>query len=206
MSDEYAVLACANFTWRHCTLFTLPSESLSRQLIVLCSYKRFHLLGWSYIVICSRPALTTSMNSFLSTLMIFTFGYQLSLAGEKIMYSPELLFYHDVSIQGKLIAPEWKVYYLCRNLILSKKIFQKNGVYSNSAIAIRILKYILILPWQRQKIFLYEIYSSWNFTWHKKVLVVSISLSGHSNEKIVLFHKFGLVLRFTLDRSCHRLP
>ncbi|MCD4541946.1 glycosyltransferase, group 2 family protein, partial [Klebsiella pneumoniae subsp. pneumoniae] len=27
----------------------------------------------------------------------------------------------------------------------------KNGVYSNSAIAIRILKYILILPWQRQK-------------------------------------------------------
>ncbi|HIE8958646.1 TPA: glycosyltransferase, group 2 family protein, partial [Klebsiella pneumoniae] len=53
--------------------------------------------------------------------------------------------------QGKLIAPEWKVYYLCRNLILSKKIFQKNGVYSNSAIAIRILKYILILPWQRQK-------------------------------------------------------
>ncbi|PXJ48403.1 hypothetical protein DMR22_27015 [Klebsiella pneumoniae] len=34
---------------------------------------------------------------------------------------------------------------------LSKKIFQKNGVYSNSAIAIRILKYILILPWQRQK-------------------------------------------------------
>ncbi|MBL9886575.1 hypothetical protein JNS31_24345, partial [Klebsiella pneumoniae] len=69
----------------------------------------------------------------------------------QIMYSPELLFYHDVSIQGKLIAPEWKVYYLCRNLILSKKIFQKNGVYSNSAIAIRILKYILILPWQRQK-------------------------------------------------------
>ncbi|MHB6580984.1 glycosyltransferase family protein, partial [Klebsiella pneumoniae] len=106
-------------------------------------------------MVIHRDLLATSLDYIREQLFIYFddlyFGYQLSLAGEQIMYSPELLFYHDVSIQGKLIAPEWKVYYLCRNLILSKKIFQKNGVYSNSAIAIRILKYILILPWQRQK-------------------------------------------------------
>ncbi|MDZ6209230.1 glycosyltransferase, partial [Klebsiella pneumoniae] len=102
-------------------------------------------------MVIHRDLLTTSLDHIHEQLFIYFddlyFGYQLSLAGEQIMYSPELLFYHDVSIQGKLIAPEWKVYYLCRNLILSKKIFQKNAVYSNSAIAIRILKYILILPW-----------------------------------------------------------
>ena len=106
-------------------------------------------------MVIHRDLLATSLDHIHEQLFIYFddlyFGYQLSLAGEQIMYSPELLFYHDVSIQGKLIAPEWKVYYLCRNLILSKKIFQKNAVYSNSAIAIRILKYILILPWQRQK-------------------------------------------------------
>ncbi|HCD5546530.1 TPA: glycosyltransferase, partial [Klebsiella pneumoniae] len=85
-------------------------------------------------MVIHRDLLTTSLDHIHEQLFIYFddlyFGYQLSLAGEQIMYSPELLFYHDVSIQGKLIAPEWKVYYLCRNLILSKKIFQKNGVYS----------------------------------------------------------------------------
>lgn len=79
------------------------------------------------------------------------FGYALTLDGESICYSPELIFYHDVSIQGKVISPEWKVYYLCRNLILARKIFPKVKVFSNFSILIRLCKYLSILPWQRRK-------------------------------------------------------
>ncbi|ROS24482.1 glycosyltransferase [Raoultella terrigena] len=79
------------------------------------------------------------------------FGYALTLDGQKILYSPELIFYHDVSIQGKIISPEWKVYYLCRNLILARKLFQEVKVFSNFSILIRLCKYLSILPWQRRK-------------------------------------------------------
>ncbi|MBU8944554.1 glycosyltransferase [Klebsiella quasipneumoniae] len=79
------------------------------------------------------------------------FGYALTLDGESICYSPDLIFYHDVSIQGKIISPEWKVYYLCRNLILARKIFSKVKVFSNFSILIRLCKYLSILPWQRRK-------------------------------------------------------
>ncbi|MGS3449323.1 glycosyltransferase [Klebsiella electrica] len=79
------------------------------------------------------------------------FGYQLTLSGEKISYNPQLVFTHDVSIQGKVISPEWKVYYLCRNLILAKRIFTEVAVFSRSSILLRLCKYISILPLQRRK-------------------------------------------------------
>ncbi|STS83810.1 glycosyl transferase [Klebsiella pneumoniae] len=63
-------------------------------------------------MVIHRDLLATSLDYIREQLFIYFddlyFGYQLSLAGEQIMYSPELLFYHDVSIQGKLIAPEWR--------------------------------------------------------------------------------------------------
>ncbi|MRS15080.1 glycosyltransferase [Enterobacteriaceae bacterium RIT691] len=80
------------------------------------------------------------------------FGYQLFLSGEKICYVPELIFNHDVSIQGKVISPEWKAYYLCRNLILSKHIFSHGEIYSNASICLRILKYTILIPWQKRRL------------------------------------------------------
>ncbi|WP_454778857.1 glycosyltransferase [Klebsiella michiganensis] len=84
------------------------------------------------------------------------FGYQLTLDGEAIRYSPEVIFTHDVSIQGKCIVPEWKVYYLCRNLILAKRIFPRVAIFSRLSILLRLIKYVSILPWQRNKLLYFK--------------------------------------------------
>lgn len=91
MSDEYAVLACANFTWRHCTLFTLPRE------FIPAANRSMFVQTVSFVgMVIHRDLLTTSLDHIHEQLFIYFddlyFGYQLSLAGEKIMYSPELLF------------------------------------------------------------------------------------------------------------------
>lgn len=72
------------------------------------------------------------------------FGYQLFIKQYNIIFEPSLRFTHDISHQGKRILPEWKIYYLVRNLILSKFIFPHSQPYGNFAISIRIVKYLLL--------------------------------------------------------------
>ncbi|MBA7934697.1 glycosyltransferase [Klebsiella sp. RHBSTW-00215] len=106
-------------------------------------------------MIIAKDLLSNHIDSIHEELFLYFddlyFGYRLTLSGEKIRYSPELIFSHDVSIQGKSITPEWKVYYLCRNLILAKKIFPRVEVFSSLSILLRLVKYISILPWQHSK-------------------------------------------------------
>ncbi|ELN2738051.1 glycosyltransferase [Pluralibacter gergoviae] len=82
----------------------------------------------------------------------FYFGYHLYLNGETILYTSKVIFRHDVSIQGKVILPTWKVYYLIRNMILSRKFFSDSSLFSTSSIVLRVIKYLLMFPWQREKI------------------------------------------------------
>ena len=82
----------------------------------------------------------------------FYFGYHLYLNGETIQYTPQVVFRHDVSIQGKSIQPSWKVYYLVRNLILSKRLFSRKPVFTTATIILRVIKYFLLIPWQKEKI------------------------------------------------------
>ncbi|AFJ46553.1 glycosyltransferase [Shimwellia blattae] len=79
------------------------------------------------------------------------FGYRLSSDGCSILFCPELRFRHDVSIQGRCINPEWKIYYLIRNLFLGQKYFPDRPVFSYGAIYLRIIKYIAQLPFQKNK-------------------------------------------------------
>ncbi|EBS3610689.1 TPA: glycosyltransferase [Salmonella enterica subsp. enterica serovar Welikade] len=79
------------------------------------------------------------------------FGYALTSSGKNIRYSPELRFTHDISIQNKIIYPEWKVYYLCRNLLLTGKVRPGVRIFGIPAIAVRLVKYLALLPWQRNK-------------------------------------------------------
>lgn len=72
------------------------------------------------------------------------FGYHLFLQKYNIMFEPGLKFTHDISYQGNRIFPEWKVYYLIRNLIFSRFIFDRNHPYGKFAISIRIFKYLLL--------------------------------------------------------------
>lgn len=84
------------------------------------------------------------------------FGYHLDLAGVEISFIPDITFIHDVSIQGKKISPEWKVYYLCRNMILSRRFFGREKAFCYAAIMIRLMKYIFILPYQDNKILYFK--------------------------------------------------
>ena len=90
----------------------LPSVSRA------CAVQTVSFVG----MIIQRDVLQKRLHSIHDELFLYFddlyFGYQLTLDGEAIRYSPEVIFTHDVSIQGKCIVPEWKVYYLCRNLLL----------------------------------------------------------------------------------------
>lgn len=79
------------------------------------------------------------------------FSHHLSLDGHKFLYVPQLIFTHDISIAGNSITPAWKVYYLIRNLILSKKYFKSNGPYSSVGVMLRIIKAFLNLSKQDNK-------------------------------------------------------
>lgn len=79
------------------------------------------------------------------------FGYKLFLKGCNIIFEPGLKFSHDISHQGKRVLPEWKIYYLVRNLIVSKFIFSRSFPFGNFAISMRIVKYLLLTFFQAQK-------------------------------------------------------
>ncbi|MDM6977732.1 glycosyltransferase, partial [Klebsiella michiganensis] len=124
----------------------LPSVSRA------CAVQTVSFVG----MIIQRDVLQKRLHSIHDELFLYFddlyFGYQLTLDGEAIRYSPEVIFTHDVSIQGKCIVPEWKVYYLCRNLILEKTIFPRVAIFSRLSILLRLIKYVSILPWQRNKL------------------------------------------------------
>ncbi|MBJ3817050.1 glycosyltransferase [Shimwellia pseudoproteus] len=94
-------------------------------------------------------------NDIYSELFIYFddlyFGYRLSLDGCSILFSPDLRFRHDVSIQGRCVTPEWKIYYLIRNLLLGTAYFPQKPLFSRGAICLRVFKYIAQLPFQRNK-------------------------------------------------------
>ncbi|EDH7673340.1 hypothetical protein CB583_06845 [Salmonella enterica subsp. enterica serovar Typhimurium] len=106
-------------------------------------------------MIIDRKVLNNHLNDIHDELFLyyddFFFGYKLVLSGQKIRYSPEIKFIHDISIHGKCICPEWKVYYLCRNLLLLRKLLPVPRIFSVLSIVLRLSKYLAILPWQRKK-------------------------------------------------------
>lgn len=80
------------------------------------------------------------------------FSYRLSQQGYRFRYSPELMFLHDVPASQGGITPPWKVYYLVRNLLLSRMLFEKHErPYSLGAIVLRIAKYLLSFTSQGKK-------------------------------------------------------
>lgn len=128
----------------------LPSVSRA------CAVQTVSFVG----MIIQRDVLQKRLHSIHDELFLYFddlyFGYLLTLDGEAIRYSPEVIFTHDVSIQGKCIVPEWKVYYLCRNLILAKRIFPRVAIFSRLSILLRLIKYVSILPWQRNKLLYFK--------------------------------------------------
>ena len=79
------------------------------------------------------------------------FAWHLKLNGCRIRYSPELVFIHDVPPAKKGIYPQWKVYYLVRNLLLCRYFFRQKSPYTTGAIMIRVFKYLLTVATQTHK-------------------------------------------------------
>jgi len=111
----------------------------------------------SFVGACiNKKVLDANLNSIRTDLFIYYddlyFGYDLSLQGLNIRFSPELLFKHDINLNSKNIYPEWKVYYLIRNLLLSLTIYKRNRPYSFQSIIFRLVKYFLLTVRQKNKV------------------------------------------------------
>lgn len=78
------------------------------------------------------------------------FSYHLILNGIKLSYLPKLVMKHDVSNNTAAI-PSWKLYYLIRNMILSRNEFGITSPFSKVFIAARLIKYILLSLKQKNK-------------------------------------------------------
>ncbi|MBK0092096.1 glycosyltransferase [Erwinia sp. S59] len=68
----------------------------------------------------------------------------LNLIGHKINFRIELEFIHDVIASTNWDNQEWKIYYLSRNLLLSKSLYHNVEYFSLSAKVFRIIKYALV--------------------------------------------------------------
>ncbi|MRT42184.1 glycosyltransferase [Enterobacteriaceae bacterium RIT702] len=79
------------------------------------------------------------------------YSWSLKNLGCKMIYNPELIFHHDVVESTSAILP-WKIYYLARNLILSRKIFPSEPPFSILSIILRLSKYIYMVKKSNNKI------------------------------------------------------
>lgn len=79
------------------------------------------------------------------------YSWSLKKMGCKMIYNPELIFHHDVVESSSAILP-WKIYYLARNLILSRKMFPSEPPFSLFSIILRLCKYICMAKNSNNKI------------------------------------------------------
>lgn len=97
--------------------------------------------------IISRKVLEQNWKEIKDKLFIYyddvIFSWYLTKKNIKIKYEPSLIYYHDINQINTGLMPEWKVYYLIRNLILSRKIYGADSFYSHPAIIFRLAKYLI---------------------------------------------------------------
>ncbi|MGC0934809.1 glycosyltransferase [Pantoea agglomerans] len=120
------------------------------------SFKSSECVTLSFVgTIIKRDVLVSSINYIHHELFIYYddvyFSHHLIQAGHKFKYEPELVFTHDVSIQGKSIKPVWKIYYLIRNLILCRSLFSQGHPFSYLSILLRLCKALALIPAQDNK-------------------------------------------------------
>lgn len=124
----------------------LPNESVSGTVAT------FSFVG----LIIDKQILVDNVSSIYQELFIYYDDLYLSKAltdkGVKIRYSPEIIFKHDIPEGGRSITPEWKVYYLVRNLFLARHLSKTLQVYSTPAIIIRVIKYLALTIRQERKL------------------------------------------------------
>lgn len=80
------------------------------------------------------------------------FSYAAWLSGERLLYFPVVTFIHDVENELNGICPEWKVYYLVRNVFLGKFFFKTRSPFGWLSVFFRVVKYSSQVWQQKNKI------------------------------------------------------
>ncbi len=99
-------------------------------------------------------------------------------------------------------VPEWKVYYLCRNLLLLTLPRSRDIQCSFYSITL-LSKYLAILPWQRKKFRYLYFYLAGALHEGLKGISGEISLAGREEMKrLCYFGQFRLVLLIYWTGTC----
>ncbi|WP_024528597.1 glycosyltransferase [Serratia fonticola] len=111
--------------------------------------RRSEVATFSFVgAIIHRDVLALNYQEIHEDLFIYFddvyFSYHLTQLGQRILYCPELVFVHDVILNAN-IYKTWKLYYLVRNLILSRKFFGDKGPFTSAAVSLRTVK--IVLSW-----------------------------------------------------------
>ncbi|WP_241650300.1 glycosyltransferase [Rosenbergiella collisarenosi] len=73
------------------------------------------------------------------------YGYYLYLSGYRLHYQPSIKMYHDIGGRPVGNIAAWKIYYLVRNMLLSRCIFKNDSFFTPVAILFRVTKYFLLV-------------------------------------------------------------
>lgn len=124
----------------------LPNTELSQVV------SSFSFVG----LIINKQLLDRNINYIYEELFIYYddlyFAHMLSENGCKIRFCTEIVFLHDIPRSAEGITPEWKVYYLVRNLILAGRLPGNVKIYSIPAVSFRVMKYIVYSIRQKNKL------------------------------------------------------
>ena len=166
---NYSALSCrvVNFQGQICEMnlpFRKVPESIKQDIHYLLNASHFQPSTEHYeecetlsfvgsiikrdLIASSLPFLHDDLFIYYDDLFI---SFHLSKLGHKFLYCPDLIFTHDVSINNGIIIPEWKVYYLVRNLLLSLHIFSSKRPFTIFGIFLRTVKYLLLILKQPDK-------------------------------------------------------
>lgn len=98
-------------------------------------------------MVIAQPLLATHLNYIHEDLFIYYddvyFSHHMVLTGQTILYLPDTTVIHTVASNYTVEEP-WKIYYLIRNLLLSKFIFGKKQPFRLFTKLAKITKYFLL--------------------------------------------------------------
>jgi len=129
----------------------------NRDAFIADSEQRQPVESFSFVgAILSKEYIIRNLSGLHSELFIYFddlyFSYSSILKGDEIVYFPDVIFHHDVDANERRVYPEWKVYYLIRNIFLGRLFLQSKTPFSRASITFRIAVYIARVLWQGKKI------------------------------------------------------
>jgi GT2 family glycosyltransferase len=133
-------------------LYEVPENTRSK-------IKTFSFVG----VFIKKSILAKTYKNIKADLFIYYddlfYSWFLHKKNMEMVYEPSMIFHHDISQYTYSAMSPWKIYYLTRNLILSKYIFIDNAPFSTLSILLRLAKYLFLVQHSPEKILYLRFYA-----------------------------------------------